>query len=73
VRRIAVDAQRRRGISEGKLAIVRYKGLHEVVPAEAAQRIRERDENALIVGAEEKAAPEDDPYKNFVVPDDLTW
>jgi|HubBroStandDraft_1064217.scaffolds.fasta_scaffold32701_3 uncharacterized protein YaiL (DUF2058 family) len=74
VRRIAVDAERRRGICEGKLTIVRYKGLHEVVPAEAAQRIRERDESALIVRDEEsKAAPEDDPYKDFVVPDDLTW
>ena len=72
--RVAVDAQRRKEICEGKLAIVRYRGFHEVVPAEAAQRIRERDESALIVrGDESKAAPEDDPYKDFVVPDDLTW
>ena len=72
--RLAVDAQRRSDICEGKLAIVRYKGFHEVVPAEAAQRIRERDENALIVRDEDKkAAPEEDPYKDFVVPDDLTW
>jgi uncharacterized protein len=72
--RVAVDAQRRKEICEGKLAIVRYRGFHEVVPAEAAQRIRERDESALVVrDEEEKAAPEDNPYKDFVVPDDLTW
>lgn len=72
--RIAVDAQRRREIYEGRLAIVRYKGHHEVVPAEAALRIRERDQNALIVRDEvNKSASEDDPYKEFVVPDDLTW
>jgi uncharacterized protein YaiL (DUF2058 family) len=72
--RVAVDAQRRKEICEGKLAIVRHKGFHEVVPAEAAQRIRERDENALIVGEQDKkAAPEDTAYKDFVVPDDLTW
>jgi len=72
--RLAVDAQRRKDICEGKLAIVRYKGLYEVVPAEAAQRIRERDENAVIACDEDrKTAPEDDPYKDFVVPDDLTW
>jgi uncharacterized protein len=72
--RLAVDAQRREEICEGKLAIVRYKGLYEVVPAEAAQRIRERDESALIIRDEDKKnAPEDDPYKDFVVPDDLTW
>jgi uncharacterized protein YaiL (DUF2058 family) len=72
--RVAVDVQRRREISEGKLTIVRYRGHHEVVPAEAAQRIRERDETALIYRDEDKnAAPESDPYKDFVVPDDLTW
>jgi len=72
--RLAVDAQRRKDICEGKLAIVRYKGFHEVVPAEAAQRIRERDKTALIVRDEDQGAPPaDDPYKDFVVPDDLTW
>jgi uncharacterized protein len=74
VGRVAVDTQRRKEICEGKLAIVRYRGHHEVVPAEAAQRIRERDQHALIVREQdEKAAPEDDAYKDFVVPDDLTW
>jgi len=72
--RVAVDAQRRKEICEGKLAVVRYRGHHEVVPAEAAQRVRERDENAVIARNENKnTTPEDDPYKDFVVPDDLTW
>jgi uncharacterized protein len=73
--RVAVDAQRRAQISDGKLAIVRYRGHHEVVPAEAAQRIRERDETALIVrdADDKKAVPDDDPYRDFAVPDDLTW
>ncbi len=72
--RLAVDAQRRKDICDGKLVIVRYRGLHEVVPAEAAQRIRERDIDALIIPDEQnKAASADDPYKDFVVPDDLTW
>jgi uncharacterized protein YaiL (DUF2058 family) len=45
------------------------------VPADAAQRIRERDETALIVrnADDKKDVPDDDPYKNFAVPDDLTW
>jgi uncharacterized protein len=74
VHRIAVDTQRREGICEGKLAIVRYRGHHEVVPAEAALRIRERDENAVIFRDDDKkAGSEDDTYKDFVVPDDLIW
>jgi uncharacterized protein YaiL (DUF2058 family) len=72
--RLSVDAQRREEICAGRLVIVRYRGFHEVVPAEAAQRIRERDESALVVREQEKkAVAEDDPYKDFVVPDDLTW
>jgi uncharacterized protein YaiL (DUF2058 family) len=72
--RVAVDAQRRKGICEGDLAIVRYRGHHEVVPAQAAGRIRERDASALILlDVDKKAALQDDPYRDFVVPDDLTW
>jgi uncharacterized protein YaiL (DUF2058 family) len=75
IRRIAVDAERRAKIIRGELVIVRYKGHYEVVPAEAAQRIRERDENAVIPHDDKKedTAAADDPYKDFVVPDDLTW
>src|ERR1700733_4887097 len=47
IRRLAVDLQRREKIISGELAIVRYKHHHEVVPAAAAQRIRERDEHAV--------------------------
>jgi hypothetical protein len=74
IRRVAVDAARREGICEGRLMIVRYKGHHEVVSAEAALRIRERDEHSVISREESReTVAEDDPYKDFVVPDDLTW
>jgi len=74
IRRLAVDLQRREKIISGELAIVRYRGNHEVVPAEAAQRIRERDENSVIVrDIKQETAAADDPYKDFVVPDDITW
>jgi uncharacterized protein YaiL (DUF2058 family) len=75
VRRIAVDAQRREKITGGELTIARCEGRYEVVPAEIGQRIRERHEKAVVVlGATEPANPdENDPYKDFVVPDDLTW
>jgi uncharacterized protein YaiL (DUF2058 family) len=74
IRRVAVDAPRRKGICANELVIVRYRGHHEVVPAEAAVRIRERDANAVIsVDVDRKPASEDDRYKDFVVPDDLVW
>jgi hypothetical protein len=74
IRRVAVDAWRREAIIRGDLAIVRYQGHHEVVPAEAARRIRERDAQAVLALNDQKdTASPDDPYKDFVVPDDLEW
>ncbi len=78
IRRMSVDAQRREQLTSGVLAIVRYKGHYAVVPKETAARIRERDENMVVPlvppkETEAEAAAIDDPYKDFVVPDDLTW
>ena len=78
IRRMSVDAERREKLTSGVLAIVRYKGHYAVVPKETAERIRERDENMVVpmvqpkVGAPVEATAED-PYKDFVVPDDLMW
>ena len=79
IRRIAVDADQRRRILAGDLVIVRCEGRYNLVPADAAARIRERDERAVLpppAATRTSAADEpavDDPYRDFVVPDDLTW
>jgi uncharacterized protein YaiL (DUF2058 family) len=46
------------------------------VPADVLERIRERHADAIVANpvSDTPAVPaEDDPYKDFVVPDDLTW
>lgn len=77
IRRLAVNPELRARIVAGSLVIVRYDGRYDVVPADAAERIRERDANAIVanpVAEQAASAPaEDDPYKDFIVPDDLTW
>ena len=75
VRRVAVNPELRERISRGELVFVRYKGHYELVPAAIAARIHERDDQAVVtIGSEpEKAPDQDDPYKDFVVPDDLRW
>jgi uncharacterized protein YaiL (DUF2058 family) len=75
LRFILVNAAMREGINKGSLFIIRYDGKSEVVPAEIAERIRERDERAVVkLNAGENApVDENDPYKDFVVPDDLKW
>lgn len=75
VRRIPVDAALREKIIRGEAVIVRCEGHYDLVPREIAERIREREARAVIeLKASESTPPdENDPYKDYVVPDDLIW
>lgn len=81
VRRIFLDATQRDQVIRGTLAIVRYDGRFELLPPDAAARIRERNPRAVVHWNDPSAPPApaaqapatDDPYKDFVVPDDLMW
>lgn len=77
VRRLYLTAELRDKVTAGTLVIVRSDGRYHLVPAEIATRIGEREPRAVVAlnqSAEASAAPaEDDPYKDFVVPDDLKW
>ena len=76
IHRMAVDAERRGKLQRGELAIARYAPGYAVIPLDIAQRIRERDPNMLVdlnAQASDNTTSEEDPYKDFVVPDDLMW
>jgi len=75
IRRIAVDGNLRSRLVAGTLVIARCDGRYDMIPAEAAALVRERDAGAVIARGEPDATstPEDDPYRDFKVPDDLTW
>jgi uncharacterized protein YaiL (DUF2058 family) len=75
VRRIAVDAGLRARLVAGTLLIVRCDGRYDMLPAEAAKLVRERDPAALVTleSSSKQAIAEDDAYSGFRVPDDLTW
>ena len=74
LRFILVDAAMREGLNNGTLFIIRYDGKSEVVPAGIADKILELDERAVVkLNSGETAVDENDPYKDFVVPDDLKW
>jgi uncharacterized protein YaiL (DUF2058 family) len=68
IRRIPADHTVRERLSRGEIAIVRRKGGYELVPAETAARIRERDERAVIGCG---VAP--DAVTTDGVPEDLMW
>lgn len=74
IRRIPVDRALRARLIAGTLGIVRSQGRYELVPAEVAVRIGERDVHCLVSLQKPDVVPAtDDPYKDHVVPDDLMW
>jgi hypothetical protein len=74
IKRVPVNAELRERLVRGELAIVRNEGRYAFVPAGIAADIRARVERAVIHHNVPKADEAgDDPYKDFVVPDDLIW
>lgn len=75
IRRLLVNAEQRARLIKGEILIARSEGRYELVTAAIAERIRERFEHAVIEPNRSSAETTDpnDPYKDYVVPDDLRW
>ncbi|MFM1887356.1 MAG: hypothetical protein RL026_2513 [Pseudomonadota bacterium] len=74
IRRVSVAPEQRERLIRGELAIIRLEGRYSFVPAAIAGEIRERVPKAVVHHNTPKAeAAGDDPYKDYVVPDDLMW
>jgi len=74
IHRIAVAGDTRERIVSGSLVVARFRGFYALVPADVAEKIRAIEPAAVLVHQPEtKALDADDPYKDFVVPDDLKW
>jgi uncharacterized protein len=74
IRRIEVTPDLRAQLVGGQLAIVRCEGRYAFVPAEVGEQVGARLPKALLHLNRPGAKPaEDDPYKDFAVPDDLMW
>jgi uncharacterized protein len=75
VKKILVSQKVIDQIQFGHLAIVRLDDKYELIPARAAEKIRERDANSVIVcnPQQNEKSVDDDPYADFRIPDDLMW
>jgi uncharacterized protein len=83
VRRILVDAAQRAQLVSGALLIVRLGPRYELVPRAAGLKLRERDASLVVLDHADGGAvtpvtspvPDADAeyYRQFEVPDDLTW
>lgn len=62
---------------KGQSAIVRFADSYELVPTVVAEKIALRDASFIVVLNSRSQAtlqePEDDPYANYQIPDDLMW
>lgn len=66
-------------LGKGQIAIVKLAEQYELVPAAVAEKIQQRDQSIILLLNDNNHADndiddaEEDPYADFVVPDDLMW
>jgi len=74
IKKIRVSPLVQQQIMRGQLMIVALGESYELVPRIVGEKIAQRDEQAVIkVSNATQVADEDDPYKDYVIPDDLMW
>ncbi|MBC6906819.1 DUF2058 domain-containing protein [Saccharophagus sp. K07] len=77
IKKIRVSNAVHRQIVNGVLAIVRLGEGYELVPRIVANKIAQRDASCVVVSnaqaANTQMTDEEDPYKDYVIPDDLMW
>lgn len=74
VKRLAVNPMLRDKLARGSLAIVRHDGGYELLPREAALKVREREpQRIILLNTPDQAPDPDDPYAAYQIPDDLMW
>ena len=75
VKRIYISEQAHKSLVSGHLAIAKLGEAYELVPMPVANKIRQRDEQCIILCEQptEAESVEDDPYADYTIPDDLMW
>lgn len=81
IKKVLVDKTTQKQLINGRLAIARLvagadrESEYAIIPAVVADKITQRDASYIVFSGEltQEAKDEDDPYADFVVPDDLMW
>ncbi|WP_261881644.1 DUF2058 domain-containing protein [Vibrio pelagius] len=75
VKHLYVEELTQKQLSKGILSIARDGEGYVIIPTSVANKIAMRDEESIVdtQTTSEEVVDEDDPYKDFVVPDDLMW
>jgi uncharacterized protein YaiL (DUF2058 family) len=77
IKKLYVTAMQQKLLAAGSVAIAHIDGRFELVPAQVASKIAERDAQRVIFCVQEtaQALPDEerDWYKDYEIPDDLMW
>ncbi|MED5388363.1 MAG: DUF2058 domain-containing protein [Pseudomonadota bacterium] len=75
IKKAWVTTKQQGQLERGQIAIVALGDSYELVPTVVAEKIRQRDTASVLLLNERgsQAEDEDDPYKDFPIPDDLMW
>lgn len=75
VKNILVDAHTQKHLAQANLAICQLREQYIVVPRNIAEKAAQRFADVLIYIAPEQdnEVSDDDPYKDYQIPDDLMW
>jgi len=77
IKKLYIDKEQQGYLLRGKLAITQQNDEFFIVPSAVAEKISQRDEAVVVyletMKNETIESLEDDPYKDFVIPDDLMW
>lgn len=75
IKKLYITEPQQQQLLLGQVAIVELHGDFELVPAKVAEKIAQRDESRVVVmnSGSENSVDEDDPYKDYQIPDDLMW
>lgn len=75
IKRIYVTEQLQKDLVNGRLAIAKLGNEFELLPSSAAEKIRQRDPQVIVLlnTYEVTGVDEDDPYAEYQIPDDLMW
>jgi len=75
IKKIYISEDNRKQLNKGYLAIVKTAEGYDLVPEKVARKIMDRSEEVVLYlyDRDEDVPDEDDPYKDFKIPDDLEW
>ena len=75
IKKIHVSAENKNELNSGYLAIVKSDAGYDLVPEVVARKIAARSPDSVLYLHDRSATvvDEDDPYKDYPIPDDLEW